>query len=149
MKYSLLDSNVWVALAMDRHEHHQEALVWFQDVPDDGSACFCRMTQNSFLRLISSKSIFQEDTMTNAQAIRALRQLQSDPRVGWMDEPYGIEADWLDAASVKSHSPKRWMDAYLCAFARMSGAKLVTFDGGFQQYQSTGLELVLLADEES
>ena len=53
MKFSLLDSNVWVALAMDRHAHHQAALAWFHEVPDDGSACFCRMKQNSFLRLVT------------------------------------------------------------------------------------------------
>lgn len=131
---------------MERHEHHREALAWFQKVPDDGSICFCRMTQNSFLRLVSSKAIFEEDTMTNEQAIHAVRQLQNDPRVGWMDEPVGIEELWFAAASVKSHSPKRWMDAWLYACARLAGAYLVTFDKGFRQFQSEGLDLILLAN---
>jgi toxin-antitoxin system PIN domain toxin len=147
MKLGLLDSNVWVALTIDRHEHHPEALAWFNEVPDDRSACFCRMTQNSFLRLVSSKSIFQEDTMTNELAIKAYRQFRLDPRVGWMDEPAGLEDKWFAAASVRSPAPKRWMDAYLCACARLTGARLVTFDSGFRQYESEGLDLVLLADE--
>jgi len=147
MKLSLLDSNVWVALTIDRHEHHETALAWFNDVPDDRSCCFCRMTQNSFLRLISSKSIFQEDAMTNEQAIKVCRQFRQDPRVGWIDEPAGLEKQWFSAASVKSPAPKRWMDAYLYACARLASARLVTFDNGFRQYQSDGLDLALLADE--
>ena len=58
--------------------------------------------------------------MTNEQAIRALRQFQLDPRVAWMPEPIGIEDRWLTTASAKSQSPKRWMDAYLSAFARLA-----------------------------
>lgn len=147
MKLSLLDSNVWVALTIDRHEHHPEALAWFNEVPDDRSACFCRMTQNSFLRLVSLKSIFHEDTMTNEHAIKVYRQFRLDPRVGWMDEPAGLEDKWLAAASVRSPAPKRWMDAYLSAYARSSDARLVTFDSGFRQYESEGLDLALLARE--
>lgn len=147
MKLSLLDSNVWVALTFDRHEHHREALAWFNKVPDDRSACFCRMTQNSFLRLVSSKGIFQEDTMTNEQAIKVYRQFQLDPRVGWIDEPAGVEDLWFNAASVKSPSPKLWMDAFLCACACLTRTRLVTFDSGFQRYESEGLDLVLLASD--
>ena len=144
MKFSLLDRNVWVALTLDRHEHHETALAWFNDIPNDGSCCFCRMTQNSFLRLVSSKSIFQEDAMTNQQAIKVCRQFRMDPRVGWMDEPAGLESRWFSAASVNSPAPKRWMDAYLSACARLTGARLVTFDVGFRQYRSMDLDLVLL-----
>lgn len=144
VKLSLLDSNVWVALTFDRHVHHQEALKWFNKASNDRSACFCRMTQNSFLRLTSSQAIFQEDTLTNEQAIKGYRQFRKDPRVGWLDEPSGLENLWLASASLKSPSPKRWMDAYLSACARRANTWLVTFDSGFQQYVSDGLDLVLL-----
>lgn len=147
MTLNLLDSNVWVALTIDRHEHHRKALAWFNEVPNNRSACFCRMTQNSFLRLVSSKGIFQEDTMTNEQAIKAYRHFRLDPRVGWLDEPAGLEDKWFAAASVRSPAPKRWMDAYLYACARLTGALLVTFDGGFRQDESEGLDLVLLANK--
>jgi hypothetical protein len=29
MSLYLLDSNVWVSLAIDRHEHHRHAVDWF------------------------------------------------------------------------------------------------------------------------
>ena len=82
--------------------------------------------------------------MTNRQAIQAMREFQSDPRVGWLDEPIGIEDRWFAAASVQSHSPKRWMDAYLAACAIQAGARLVTFDVGFKHFESDGLDLVLV-----
>ncbi len=39
-------------------------------------------------------------------------------------------------------SPKLWMDAYMAAFARASGYRLVTTDAAFAQFD--GLDLVLL-----
>jgi uncharacterized protein len=145
MKRSLLDANVWVALALESHGHHQIAFAWFNSLPENMSACFCRMTQNSFLRLVSSKAIFQEDAMTNENAVKAYRRFRLDPRVAWLDEPLGLESEWLATASLRSSAPKLWMDAYLSTHARLNGARFVTFDRGFSQYQSDGLELVLLA----
>jgi predicted nucleic acid-binding protein len=105
------------------------------------------MTQNSFLRLLSSKAICREAALSNERAIHAYRSLQTDSRVGWMDEPAGLESVWLSVASAKSPSPARWMDAYLSACAILHKCRLVTFDQGFKQYQSMGLDLLLLATE--
>ena len=145
MSLSLLDSNVWVSLAIDRHEHHLLALDWFDKASGDASACFCRMTQNSFLRLLTLKALFEEDTMTNNQAITAYRRLRQDPRVGWLREPEGLESEWFALASLRTPAPKRWMDAYLCAFARSVGADLVTFDRGYLQFEDHALKIILLA----
>jgi predicted nucleic acid-binding protein len=38
------------------------------------------------------------------------------------------------------------MDAYLAAFAIRAGMRLVTFDRGFEQFVSLGLDLVLLRE---
>jgi uncharacterized protein len=141
---SLLDSNVWAALTIDRHEHHGKALKWFEEAPEDRSTCFCRMTQNSFLRLISSETIFREDAVNNREAIAIYRRFRSDPRIGWLDEPAGLESAWLGAATYRSPSPKRWMDAYLFAYALLANAAVVTFDRGFRQYEPEGLRLELL-----
>jgi len=141
---SLLDSNVWAALTIDRHEHHGKALKWFDKAPDDRSMCFCRMTQNSFLRLISSETVFREDAVSNQEAIAIYWRFRSDPRIGWLEEPAGLESVWLKAAAYGSPSPKRWMDAYLFAYALLSNAAVVTFDRGFRQYKSEGLRVEIL-----
>ena len=80
MSLSLLDTNVWVSLTNDRHKHHLLALEWFDKVSGEEAACFCRMIQNSFLRLLTIKALFEEDTMTNHQAIAAYRRLRQDPQ---------------------------------------------------------------------
>jgi predicted nucleic acid-binding protein len=38
MSLSLLDTNVWVSLVIDRHEHHLLALDWFDKASSDASA---------------------------------------------------------------------------------------------------------------
>jgi uncharacterized protein len=141
----LLDSNVWSALTIDRHAHHAKALEWFDRTPENRSACFCRMTQISFLRLISSEMIFREDAVSNQEAIAIYWRFRSDPRVGWMNEPPQLETIWLKEASHRSPAPKRWMDSYLAAFAILSKAAVATFDRGFRQYESKGLKVELLA----
>jgi toxin-antitoxin system PIN domain toxin len=103
------------------------------------------MTQNSFLRLISSEAIFREDAVSNREAVAIYARFRSDPRIGWIDEPAGLEAVLLKAATYRSPPPKRWMDAYLFACARLSSAEIVTFDRGFRQYESEGLKVKLLA----
>ncbi len=144
MPVGLLDSNVWVALTIDRHQHHRPALSWFDEVRDDGSACFCRATQLSFLRLVSSQNIFQEDTINNRAAVDVYRQFRADPRVGWLEEPVGLEPLWLRLVSARTPSPKRWMDAYLAVFAKLHHVTLVTFDQGFRQF-TPRLELKVLS----
>ena len=115
MSLSLLETNVWVSLTIDRHEHHLLALDWFDKASGDTSACFCRMTQNLYLRLFTLNALFEEDTMTNNQAIAAYRRLRQNPRVGWLGEPEGLEASWFALAPLRT--PLRsggWMPT--CAF---------------------------------
>lgn len=144
MTAELPDTSVWVALATDRHRHHQVAGEWFDSLADNASARFCRMTQNSFLRLMTVVEFQQEDTLSNAEAIAVLGRLRGDPRVGWSDESPGVEDLWFRLASLSTPSPKRWMDAYLAAFALAGDLRLVSFDSGFRRYRREGLEVLAL-----
>lgn len=49
-------------------------------------------------------------------------------RVELWSEPAGIESIFLRNSNAEEHSPKRWTDAYLAAFAETAGLTLVTFD---------------------
>jgi toxin-antitoxin system PIN domain toxin len=138
----LCDSNVFVALVISRHLHHSVALKWFDALPDGDTATFCRMTQNSFLRLLTTDEFMRPYTLTNAKALATYRTMLKDARVEFMVEPPGLEEGWLSAASISKMSPKLWMDAYLAAFSRLSGARFVTFDKAFRQFGE--LDLLLL-----
>jgi predicted nucleic acid-binding protein len=53
----LCDSNVWLALALSKHLHHSATREWFEAVEEAASICFCRATQQSFLRLLTNASV--------------------------------------------------------------------------------------------
>ena len=55
-----------------------------------------------------------------------------DERVGFLEEPPGIDRAFRSLTRLKSASPKAWADAYLTAFAGTAQLTLVTFDRAFR-----------------
>jgi predicted nucleic acid-binding protein len=55
-KTFLIDANVWLALASERHEHDAAARNWFMSL-GEGEAAFCRITQMTLLRLLTSPAV--------------------------------------------------------------------------------------------
>jgi len=137
----LLDVNVWLALAFDRHLHHQPATDWFTSAAED-SCCFCRTTQMSFLRLATTPQVMTTDVLTLAEAWQAFDNLYNDPRVAFAEESQGIEPLWRGNTQHQSFSPKVWNDACLAAFARAADFDLVTFDKVFSQYKNLRLNIL-------
>jgi len=143
----LLDGTVWVAAAFEAHPaHHTAQAVLLQATPA-APALICRATQQSFLRLVSTPAIFrayQSASVTNQEALAALEAFQALPQVDLVDEPIGMEALWWRLAGLAVAAPKRWMDAYLAAFAISSSTRIVTLDQDFRQFLGAGLDLELL-----
>jgi uncharacterized protein len=138
----LCDSNVFIALALEAHPNHEIAVAWVWKLNVGARLLFCRATQTSFLRLLTVVEVMKEHVCSHEKAIETYRLLRSDARVDLVEEPRGVEAQWMEYAALKKSSPKLWMDAYLAAFARCAGLKFATFDRGFGKY--AGLELVSL-----
>lgn len=134
----LCDANVWLALALSRHVHHQKVRRWFQAVLEPASILFCRATQQTFLRLLTNSSVlapYGNPPLTNAQAWKAYEAFAADDRVGLrVDEPAQLESHWKRLAGRDTASPKLWMDAYLAAFAITGDLRLVTTDSAFRQF---------------
>lgn len=145
-----LDTSVWIALTISGHIHHGVARAWLEEVEGAESLLFCRSTQQSFLRLLTSAPIlspYNHSPLTNDEAWRTYEAWLSDDRVAFRVEPASIDRHWKEYALRSTPSPKIWMDAYLAAFARAGGYRLVTMDGDFKQFD--GLELLLLGAETS
>ena len=143
----LYDTNLWVALTMSGHPHHQAANAVFASATAKRPACFCRATQQGFLRLITTPALLKEYSavgFTNADAVTVYAGLEKLAAVQMRPEPGGLEALWLRLAGLSTASPKVWMDAYLAAFAIGHAAELVTFDAGFKNFEKDGLKLQLL-----
>ena len=129
---SLVDANVWLALAVGTHLHHAPARTWF-DGQSDGRCAFCRITQVALLRhLTNSKVMGPTDVQSQGQAWQTCENIEADPRVVYLDEPLGLTPVFklLTHSSYRAH--KQWTDAYLAAFAECLSLEVVTFDTGFK-----------------
>ena len=143
----LLDSNVWLALTFSAHPHHALAKELFAETNHENPACFCRATQQSFLRLATTPAILRAygaEGFTNQDAAELIKTLTALPAVRTLEEPSGLESPWLQLAMLPSASPKVWMDAYLAAFAIRHRTEFVTLDHDFQNFEKDGLILRLL-----
>lgn len=134
----LCDTNVWLALALSDHVHHEPARRWFDAVDEPASVAFCRATQQAFLRLLTNPAVlapYGNPPLTNAEAWAVYDAFRRDDRVTLVAaEPPGLEPIWRALATRPTASPKLWMDAYLAAFAIAGGHRLVTTDGAYRQF---------------
>lgn len=148
MPASLFDTSVWLAAIFEQHPFHGIARQALTQATAAKAAVFCRATQQSVLRLMSTAGLaksYGEAPLTNRGALMTLDALQALPQVAWRDEPAGVFEKWRTFASLDSASPKVWMDAYLAAFAIQSGLQIVTLDKDFKNFEKQGLALKLIA----
>ncbi len=141
----LPDTNLWLALSLSKHTHHQAAKAWLDAETKPDSLIFCRSTQQSFLRLMTTAAvlaIYGNEPLSNQQAWAAYDAYLADDRILFQPEPTRLEPIWKKLAVRRTSSPKLWMDAYLAAFAITSGAQLVTTDKAFTQFP--GLDVLVI-----
>src|SRR5215831_7046719 len=127
----LADSNVWLALALSKHEFHRAAQQWLGRQSRREPVLFCRLTQQSFLRLLTTEAVLAPygiPALSNKAAWSTYEGFRADERIAWVEEPRGLEPSWKRLAGRPTASPKLWMDAYLAAFAMSGGYQLVTTD---------------------
>jgi len=122
------DVNVWIALTSERHFHHAVAARWFAGLGEDSRLCFCRITQLSLLRLLTTPAVMGPEVMNQPEAWQIYDRWLDDPRIAFLDEPAGLEPAFRSHSRRRRPAPKEWADSYLLAFAAVSGLKLVTFD---------------------
>ena len=152
MPDALFDTRSWLAATFEQHPSHSVARQALRQATALQAAVFCRATQQSFLRLLSTATLakaYGVVPLTNSAALLTLDNLQALPQVGWRDEPPGLFGVWRSLAGVNSASPKVWMDAYLAAFAIAAGLRLVSLDKDFTNFVPQGLDLLLLGAQVS
>lgn len=147
MSALFFDSNLWVALVFSAHPHHGHAAEAFASATAESPACFCRSTQQSFLRLATTPALlraYRADGFTNRGAVDILAALIRLPNIRVLPEPPDLEIAWHRLAALPTASPKVWMDAYLAAFAIGHAVEFVTLDSDFKRFVKDGLKLKLL-----
>lgn len=128
---NFLDANVWLALLWGRHIHSEKAREWFERSSEE-KFLFCRVTQLTVLRLLTTAAVMGADVKGMREAWSLWDQVCADDRIEFLTEPEAIEREFRRFSSLGSISPKVWIDAYLLAFTSVAGLKLVTFDRGFR-----------------
>jgi uncharacterized protein len=138
---TLPDANLWLALFLSGHVHHASARRWLAKNAQ-ATLAFCRLTQLAFLRHTTNPMIMGPNVLTQVQAWREYERLIDRDEVVFLPEPNGIEIRWRDYSRSKQPAHQTWTDAYLAAFARGHGLRVVTFDQGFAKY--TGTDVLVL-----
>ncbi len=147
MPGTLVDTNIWLASVFATHPGHAVARQALQTVTSAEPLLFCRATEQSFLRLLTTPALLRAygaTGLSNREALLTLKALQGLPSVRFAEEPPGTVARWHALAAHDTASPKLWMDAYLAAFALAGGLGLVTLDTDFRQFASQGLDASVL-----
>jgi toxin-antitoxin system PIN domain toxin len=124
------DVNVWIALSVSGHQHHDAAWEWLRGSPSDATVCFSRFTQLGLLRLLTNNAIMGDTTLTLGEAWGVFDRWLEDPRVELYHEPRNVDAAYRDASKpfAARAATKCVGDCWLVAFAQTTQAKLVTFD---------------------
>jgi uncharacterized protein len=137
---NFLDANVWLALIWSQHVHSEKARSWFEQAGEE-QFFFCRFTQMTVLRLLTTDQIMGEDTKSMSEAWGLWDRVWADTRIAFLPEPDDLEKEFRSRSRLSSRSPKVWADSYLLAFAAVAGLKLVTFD---RALQSRGANVLVL-----
>lgn len=137
----LPDVNVLFPLLVSRHVHRSAALEWFDGV-DVAQVAVCRLTKLGVLRLLCTPQIMGADALTPTAAIEAFGALEADERISVAAEPEGVDAVLKRLVTRCATTPNLWSDAYLAAFAKQAGLRLVLFDRGFAKFP--GLDFIRL-----
>ncbi len=127
----LVDINVWLALAYDRHQHHEIAGQWFEEADSD-RFFFCRLTQIGFLRLLINPAVMGRDVLTATEAWRLYDDLATHGRISFVLEPELFERGFRALTRASRMSHRSWPDAYLGALARSLSYRVVSFDRAFR-----------------
>ena len=153
----LPDINVWLALAVQEHPHHQAALRYWATAQAErtreGAAAaragsgsrlwFCRVTMLGLVRLLCQPKAVGPGALDTVAAWTLYAQYRALPHIGLLPEPEGCDDALRALVGAGSLPPRLWTDAYLAALSLSAGLRLVTFDRDFERF---GLERCLILE---
>jgi toxin-antitoxin system PIN domain toxin len=126
----LLDVNVWLALADENHSHHAAAQRYWQNQAAP-SVAFCRVTMLGFLRLATHRTVLSR-SLSPGEAWEIYQRYLAQEDVDFVHESPTLEREFQTIACQPGFSSRLWTDAYLAAFARGAGCRIVSFDTEFK-----------------
>ena len=130
------DVNVVIAASRSDHPHHRTALAWLKsalaECETNGGIEILPVVATGYLRLVTHPKVFREPTPL-LDAIKFLDALLAHAGVSMSE--LGID-EWNMCRQLcldKSLTANDVSDAFIAASTRILGAKLTTFDRGFER----------------
>jgi toxin-antitoxin system PIN domain toxin len=141
----LPDINVWLALAVQEHPHHEAARRYWADARAERTATglprlgpdiwFCRVTMLGLVRLLCQPRAVGPGALDPSSAWALYARYRALPFVGLLAEPEACDVALEAILATAPWPPRLWTDAYLAALARSAGLRLVTFDRDFERFR--------------
>lgn len=144
MKRYLGDISFWLALIWDGHARHTAARRWFQTVPP-GALVQCRLAELGVLRLLTNRTVMEQERLAPVEAMAKLQLLSGDVRIGFQPEPPGwrFRFESLVRGQQEQGYSIDWTDTYLAAFAYAAGLAIVTLDRDFERFADLPKEILI------
>jgi len=98
------DSNVWLALIWSRHVHSERARSWFAGAAEQ-QFFFCRFTQLTVLRLLTTESVMAKETKTMSEAWALWDRVWADPRIAFLPEPAALKRNFVRVLRFRADPP--------------------------------------------
>lgn len=140
----LPDINVWIALSIPDHVHHERARTYWQAEAAAVSA-FNTTTMLGLVRICSSSPISKGAPLTSMGAWSLYLQWMHLQEVNHLPEPRACMVTLNNFVSAGLITGRTWTDAYLAAFAVSASLRLVSFDSDFRRFP--GLDFLHLKPE--
>jgi len=129
----LPDINVWLALGLPDHPHHDRALTYWENGLVH-RAVFCRITALGMVRLLTNNTVMGGEPLSPGNAWSAYQRFALLPEVDFVTEPAGVEEQLATLVAADAVTPRLWTDAYLAAFALAGGLRIISFDSDFRRF---------------
>jgi toxin-antitoxin system PIN domain toxin len=136
----LPDVNVWLAMVDETHVHHSAARLYWEEAAAPQIA-FSRVTMPGFLRL-SAHSRVLTTPLSPREAWSIYEQFRALPEIGFISESSHVESCFCEFSAGDRFPLHLWTDAFLAAFARTRGCRMVSFDSDFKRFR--GLDFLHL-----
>lgn len=137
----LPDVNVWLALAVKEHVHHDAAVSYWQRTAGAAGPLryFCRVSSLGLVRLLMNPRVMSSKQLGMKEAWSLYRRFAELPGVRMLDEPSSAVDRELGAMASSSIPSRHFTDAYFAALAARARLRIVSFDRDFERFQNVNL----------
>ncbi|MBW0174372.1 MAG: PIN domain-containing protein [Vulcanococcus sp.] len=137
----LPDLNVWLALVWPEHNHHRQALKYWEHQASQ-QILFCTVTALGLVRLVCQPKLMGDAMKTPREASALLEAFCQQPGVGMAAAEHGGWEVFHQLVRTNNLPARLCTDTHLAALAMANGWRLVSFDQDFKRFE--GLELLSL-----